>query len=112
MVERRFLDNTWIEISEAAYAHNLQFFRKIIGSRPELSVVIKANAYGHGWQTIARLAIKHQVDSFCVHSLNEALKLRHAGFTQNILVMGHVPLNCLEEAVRHNLRLVVYNKET
>lgn len=112
MVERRFLDNTWIEISEAAYAHNLRFFRKIIGSRPELSVVIKANAYGHGWQTIARLAIKHQVDSFCVHSLNEALKLRHAGFTQNILVMGHVPFNCLEEAVRQNLRLVVYNKET
>jgi alanine racemase len=112
MVERKFLSNTWIEISEAAYLHNLNFFRTKVGTRPELSVVIKANAYGHGWQTIARIASKHGVDSFCVHSLNEALKLRHAGFNQNILVMGHIPLNCLSDAIRNNLRVVVYNRET
>ncbi|MGH1364392.1 MAG: alanine racemase [Calditrichia bacterium] len=112
MVETRFLQNTWVEISESAYANNLKFFRKIIGSKPELSVVLKANAYGHGWQSIARLAAKHGADSFCVHSLDEALRLRRAGFNQNILVMGHVPISNLDEVVEHNLRLAVFNRET
>lgn len=112
MIEKNYLNNTWIELSEAAYANNLNFFRKIIGEKRELSVVVKANAYGHGWQSIARLAVKHGADSFCVHALEEALRLRHQGFHQNILVMGHVPLHCLEEAVEKNIRLVLYNMET
>ncbi|RMH75233.1 MAG: alanine racemase [Calditrichaeota bacterium] len=111
MVEELYLNNTWVEISESAYAHNLQVFRRLIGTGPELSVVVKANAYGHGWQSIARLAIKHGADSFCVHSLEEAVRLRRAGFTQNILIMGPVPLLQLEEAVIHNCRLVLFNME-
>ncbi len=111
-IEHKYLNNTWIELSESAYANNIRFFRKIIGARPEFSVVIKANGYGHGWQSIARLAMKNQVDSFCVHSLGEALRLRRAGFNQNILIMGHVPIGRLEEAVEENFRLVVYNRET
>lgn len=112
MIERSYLNNTWIELSESAYAHNLKFFRRHIGPETELSVVVKANAYGHGWQSIARLAIKHGADSFCVHSLDEALKLRRSGFQQNILIMGHVLLDRLEDVVRENFRLVVFNRET
>ena len=112
MVQRKFLANTWVELSEKAYANNLSFFKGILGSRPELSVVVKANAYGHGWQSMARMAIKHGVDSFCVHSLEEAMRLRNAGFTQNILIMGHIPLNLLTEAVRHHFRIGVFNRET
>lgn len=102
---------TWVEISESAYAQNLKFFRKRIGAGVELAVVVKANAYGHGWQQIARLAQKHGADSFCVHSLDEALKLRSAGFQQDILIMSHVPLTRLEEAIRGNFRLGMYNRE-
>ncbi|RMF58564.1 MAG: alanine racemase [Calditrichaeota bacterium] len=112
MVEQHYLNNTWIEISESAYEHNLKFFRKLIGEKTELSVVVKANAYGHGWQSIARLAMKHGADSFCVHSIDEALRLRRAGFHQPILIMGHIPLNRLEEAVQEKFRIVVFNRET
>jgi len=112
MIERHYLDNTWVELSESAYAHNLKFFRNLIDKKTELSVVVNANAYGHGWQSIARLAMKHGADSFCVHSLDEGLRLRRAGFSQNILIMGYVPLNRLEEVVEENFRLVVFNRET
>lgn len=111
-VERKYLSNTWVELSASAYAGNIRYFRKMTGKRPEFSVVINANAYGHGWQSIARLAVKNQVDSFCVHSLDEALRLRRAGFHQNILIMGHVPLGRLETVVEEGFRLVVYNRET
>lgn len=104
--------NTWVEVSAAAYAHNLRFFRQRIGAGVELSAVVKSNAYGHGLEVIAPLAVRHGADSFCVHALDEALALRRAGFSQPILVMGHVPLLRLGEALEHDLRLVLYNPET
>lgn len=104
--------NTWIEISESAYAANLKFFRKLIGKDVGLSVVIKSNAYGHGWQQIVKLAAKYSADSFSVHSLEEALQLRKAGFSENVLIMGHIPLSRLEKAVNWNFRMVLYNRES
>jgi len=57
---------TWIELDEKAYAHNLAFFRQKIKPGVELSVVVKANAYGHGLRPIVTLAQKYGVDSYCV----------------------------------------------
>ena len=68
--------NTWVEISEPAYANNLAFFKKLIPETTEFSVVVKANAYGHGLKEIAELADRYGADSFCVHTLQEALLLR------------------------------------
>lgn len=104
--------NTWVELSSAAYAANLDFFRRRVGPGVELSAVIKANAYGHGWREIAELAVGSGADSFCVHSLEEALELRAAGFEQDVLIMGHVPLARLEEAVTGGFRMVLYNFES
>lgn len=104
--------NTWVEISEEAYAHNLAFFKQKIPDRTEFSVVIKANAYGHGMLEIASLAIKHGVDSFCVNSLDEAILLRESGYSQDVLIMGPVPLQQLGEALNYNFRLALYNRQT
>ncbi len=70
--------NTWLEISAGAYAKNLRFFRRLVGPAVELAAVVKANAYGHGMELVAGLAARHGADSFCVHSLDEALRLRRA----------------------------------
>jgi len=104
--------NSWIELSAGAYSRNLRFFRRLAGEGVELSAVVKANAYGHGMERIARLAADTGADSFCVHSLDEALRLRRAGLDQEVLIMGHVPLARLEEAVAGGFRLVLYNRES
>ena len=75
-------------------------------------MVVKANAYGHGLRPIVTLAEKYGADSYCVHSLEEALTLRSWGIKKDILVMGPVPSSGLEEAVVHNLRLALFNRET
>lgn len=103
--------NTWIEISESAYRKNLDFVRRRLAPGVELAAVVKSNAYGHGWRQIAELAVRHGADSFCVHSLDEALALRGGGFSQDVLILGHVPLLRLEEAVAENFRLILYNLE-
>ncbi|NJL29722.1 MAG: alanine racemase [Thermoanaerobaculia bacterium] len=104
--------NTWVELSAAAYAANLRFFASASGRVSELAAVVKANAYGHGWREIAQLAVRAGADSFCVHSLEEALELRAAGFAHDVLIMGHVPLARLETAVTAGFRLVLYNRES
>jgi len=102
---------TWLEISESAYAKNLAFFNQRLPKHTEFSVVVKSNAYGHGILEIARLAVKHGADSFCVHTLDEALQLRHNGFRQDILIMGPVMRSRLKEVVQNDFRLILYNKE-
>lgn len=101
--------DTWLEVSERALAGNLAFVRRLLSPGVELSSVVKSNAYGHGLELVASLAAREGADSFCVHSLDEALHLRRAGFDQDVLVMGHVPFVRLEEAVAANLRLVLYH---
>lgn len=104
--------NSWIEISRSAYLENLAFFRRLVGAEVELSAVVKANAYGHGFLEIAGLAREGGADSFCVHALEEAMALREAGFRQDVLIMGHVPLARIPAAVPHDFRFVLYNRES
>ncbi len=111
MTDRRHLD-VWVEVSDAAYAHNLGFFRRLVGPEVELSAVVKSNAYGHGVDLVAGLAARHGADSFCVHSLDEALGLRRAGFEHDVLIMGPVPPERLDEAVAADFRLVVFHRQT
>ena len=104
--------NSWVEISRSAYLYNLAFFRQLLGPGVELSAVVKANAYGHDWRLISRLAEEGGADSFCVHSFEEAVALRRAGVDRDILVMGHVPLARIGEAVALDLRWGLYNRES
>lgn len=104
--------NTWIELSYGNYRKNLSFLRRRVGADVELSAVVKADAYGHGLLQVATMAMAAGADSFCVHSLDEALNLRRADFHEDILIMGHVPLARLSEVVRHGFRMVAYNIET
>ena len=102
---------TWLEISESSYAANLAFFKQRLTQNTELSVVVKSNAYGHGMAEIARLAIKHGADSFCVHALDEAIQLRQWGYKQDILIMGPVMISRLDEVLKNDFRLILYNQE-
>jgi alanine racemase len=102
---------TWLEISESAYANNLSFFKHRLPQRTEFSVVIKSNAYGHGMAEIARLASRHGADSFCVHALDEAIQLRKWGYNQDILIMGPVMINRIDEVIDNDFRLILYNRE-
>ncbi|MDZ7771243.1 MAG: hypothetical protein U5K31_00615 [Balneolaceae bacterium] len=40
--------SSYIKLSQSALLNNLDFIRRKIGSRPVISSVVKANAFGHG----------------------------------------------------------------
>ena len=107
----RKMNTSWIEISKEAYRKNVDFFRSRIVNGADISVVIKANAYGHGMLETAQIATECGVEIFCVNSLNEALELRKAGFDQRIVLLGPVMLMMLEQAVTNDIECVCYNVE-
>ena len=102
---------TWLEISRRAYAHNLQLIRRLVGPDVEIGAVVKANGYGHGLERVAQLAVAHGAGSFCVHSLDEALRLRRAGHNQDILVLGQVMKGRLAEAIEAGLTLALFDAD-
>lgn len=83
---------TWIEIDLSKVVHNTQVVDKLIG-KTKIMAVVKANAYGHGDVQIARLLQDELgIDFFAVSSIDEAIVLREAGITQQILILGYTPM--------------------
>lgn len=103
---------TWVEISKSALIHNLQEYRKLVGSNVVLAPAIKANAYGHGLVECGIILAEHGANYLCVNALYEAEALRKAGIQIPILIIGYTPLSDLEDIVRLKAETIVYNLET
>ena len=69
--------NAWLEIDLDALRNNVAVFRDLIGPTVELSVVVKADAYGHGLIPVAR-ALDGLGVRLCVATYDEAVALRDA----------------------------------
>ncbi len=100
----------WIDIDADAPDANLRELRRASGGGALMCAVVKSNAYGHGAREIVGLL--PSADWFAVNSLEEGLELRGLGVGRPVLVLGHVPLDRLGEALGAGLRLTVYNRET
>lgn len=98
--------STWVEISKSAFNQNISAIKATIGSR-ELAIVVKANAYGHGMQEIAALAMQNpDIDWLCVAFSSEALALHAAGISKPILVMSSIDADP-EQLIHTNIHLMV-----
>jgi alanine racemase len=100
----------WIELDSTAPDHNVAELKACAASDILFCAVVKSNAYGHG--VVKMLKLLNSCDWFAVNSLEEGLELRETGVTKPVLLLGHVPLNRLSEAVNAELRLTLYNLET
>lgn len=96
-----------IQIDTLALQHNFQRIRTLAPGKSILAM-IKANAYGHGAEIIAKAL--PQADAFGVACLNEALHLRHAGITQPIVLMqGFIDPKDLSIIRAQQLQIVIHN---
>ena len=85
---------TWVEISAHALRANHRTFRRLLGPSVALMAAVKANAYGHGMEQVARILASVPAPKraaplwFGVDSAAEALRLRESGIREQILVLG------------------------
>ncbi|KUK47012.1 MAG: Alanine racemase [Anaerolinea thermophila] len=98
---------TWLEIDLNAITHNYQQLRKISGV-PVMGVV-KANAYGHGLEEIARHLETIGASWLGVARIEEALQLRESGVKLPILVLGYTSHKRVKDAQKANIHLTVYD---
>jgi alanine racemase len=72
-----------------------------------VTCVLKSNAYGHGAVEVAKALAKAGAESFAVSCVREAMELRKAGISQEMLVMTVTEEEALLEAIRQNIQLTV-----
>ncbi len=102
---------TWVEIDVQAFNHNIACYKNIIGPSTMISLVVKANAYGHGITQIAHIAENNEnIHMFDTASLSEALILRNDGIKKPILVMGIMDEDPTQ-AIIHNIDIMISNKQ-
>ena len=97
---------TWAEVDLDAIMHNYMAARNHLPGNMKLLVTVKANAYGHGAVTVAKL-LEKQVDYFALAAMDEAVQLRQAGITTPLLVLGPVLPADYSRAAKHDVTLTV-----
>ena len=88
-MEDTILRRTWAEIDLDALEHNYNVARQKIGPGVKYLGVVKADAYGHGDNVIARVLQEAGAAGFAVSSLGEGRHLRRGGITTPILILGY-----------------------
>ncbi|MCP4600533.1 MAG: alanine racemase [Proteobacteria bacterium] len=99
--------NCWVEIDQKALIWNVGQVRDLVGANRLLMAVVKANAYGHGMEEVATLALEAGADWLGVFSVDEGLALRKVGIEAPVLVFGPPAVLQIEGALNAGLRLTV-----
>lgn len=91
----------WVEVDLEAIAHNLDIARQAL-PETELMPVIKAGAYGHGLEPVARRLDNHGIAFFGVANAGEARRLSRAGVRTKPFILGPTFPEEREEIVLNN----------
>jgi alanine racemase len=97
----------WAEIDLTAIAHNICALKQATHPETRLMAVVKANAYGHGYREVAAKALECGVESLGVARVDEAVKLRKAGFDIPVLIFGITPPCHVETLLKYDLTQTV-----
>jgi alanine racemase len=79
---------TWVEIDLASIRHNVRQIIDRVGPAVKLIAVVKADGYGHGAAEVSRAALQSGAACLAVALPEEGAKLRAAGFTVPIFILG------------------------
>ncbi|MCF7220288.1 alanine racemase [Marilutibacter chinensis] len=86
-------------------SHNLGRIRAHVGV--PVMAIVKANAYGHGLVPVARHLQAQGVDQLGVAFVEEGVRLRQAGVTTPVLVLGGISGRQISQYIAHDLEITV-----
>ncbi|MFP5386266.1 MAG: alanine racemase [Bacteriovoracia bacterium] len=101
-----------IEISRSKLQNNIEFLERTIAKNRKISVVVKGNAYGHGYESFIPLLCELGIDHFSVFSAQEAFELsKHIDDKRSVMIMGDTPYEALEWIIENGIEIFVFNTE-
>ena len=102
---------TWAEINLDQASQNYISLRERISPQSKVCCVVKANAYGHGAISMARLYERLGADYLAVSNIEEALQLRENGIVLPVLILGYTPEECASLLAEYRITQCVYSYE-
>jgi alanine racemase len=106
------LFTSYIELSKSALNNNINYLKSIVGKNVKYSMVIKANAYGHGIEDLLPMIESCGVNHFSVFSVEEARRaLKVINESCHIMIMGFVDDDYLEWAIENDISFFVFTQE-
>ena len=91
--------------------NNIKEIKKHIGEEKKLMAVIKADAYGHGFYEVAKVAVENGVDYLAVACIEEAKQIRKCGIHSPILILGATPIECVSDLFEYDIIPTVFENE-
>jgi len=103
----------WTEIDLGRLRRNLQLIRRDnLPAKVKLMAVVKDEAYGHGALDVAQIALEEGASCLGLSNLEEAMALRDAGITAQLLLLGERQEAELPWCVAHDLTVCVNEPNT
>lgn len=102
--------DVWAEIDLDALAHNMREIKRI-SKCDEILAVVKADAYGHGAADVAPVLLRNGATGLAVAVITEALELRREGIDAPVMILGHTPLEYVEDIVAYGIEQTVFSLE-
>ncbi|NJM67895.1 MAG: alanine racemase [Acaryochloris sp. RU_4_1] len=81
-------ERAWINIDLKALAYNVCQLKQQLLPQTALMAVVKADGYGHGAVTVARIALENGATWLGVATIVEGIELRQADINAPILILG------------------------
>lgn len=94
---------SWVEVDLDSFTSNLKEVRRLIGPKPHILQVVKADAYGHGAIEISHVALKNGAAALGVANADEGVQLRVGGITAPIIILSPSLIYEIPEILKYNL---------
>lgn len=108
-IKSDMFDRSCVEIDLSALRHNFEEIRKITSEGSDIMAVVKADAYGHGAVEVANTLLDAGAAGLCVATIGEAVELREAGITADMLILGYTDPVKYPDVVKYDVQQAVYN---
>jgi alanine racemase len=100
---------TWAEIDLSALRHNFRTVNRLVGPKTTVCAVIKADAYGHGIEPVAKALQAEGAEWLGVTSTDEGSQVRDAGVNTRMLLMTGFWHGEEDEIVARNLTPAIWD---
>lgn len=102
---------SWVEINLSTLYNNLRIYLSKLPVSTQIMAVVKADAYGHGDQTVAKFLSDNGVRLFAVSNIDEAIHIRTAGVKGEILILGYTPIERASDLIEYDVTQTLLSEE-
>ena len=100
---------TWVEVNLKTLKNNIKIIQDL--TQTPIMAIVKANGYGHGFIPITKAAEEAGINWFGIAHPRMAVKIRQEGIQSNLLILGYICQERMQEMIELDVSLTIWTKE-